>query len=325
VRQKQRQFPSDCLTNNNNLKVRKNMKLQHKIAGTILLPLAAATMATSVQAADVTTYGRIQAHITETTVDGKDMDFGASANESRFGFKTENGMGAKAHFEFDMNASSVRLRHAYVNFDGVTVGQTWKPSATTELLFPALDPNTNALASAPSTRAGQVSTKLDMGAGSLTVGAYDAGVAESAVPGLAAKFVGDMGGLKVVGAFDMTQDAGDDSKDGSTRLTGGVVADMGGMTVKGSFTTHSDLYTAFGGSLSMPMGDGMSFNAAFDQYSPDAAGSDDATAIWANVKTTTASGVTVGAEYSMLGAGYGFAAAPAADTSVIRFMANYNF
>ncbi|WP_086479374.1 hypothetical protein [Oceanospirillum sanctuarii] len=323
------------------------MKLQHKIAGTILLPLAAAAMTTSVQAADVDVYGRIQIHVTETTPDGGDMDFSAGGTESRLGFIAKNDSGAKAHIEFDLNgsyktdgdttatttvskASTVktgepRLRHAYVTFDGVTVGQTWKPSATTELLFPALDPNTNALSSAPSTRAAQVSTKMDLGAGSLTVGAYDAGVTDSAVPGLAAKFVGDMGGLKVVGAFDMTQDAGDNSTDGSTRITGGVVADMSGMTVKGSFTTHSDLYTAFGGSVSLPMGDGMSFNAAFDQYSPDAAGKDDATAIWANVKTTTASGVTVGAEYSMLGAGYGFAAAPAVDTSTIRFMANYNF
>ena len=308
------------------------MKLQHKIAGTILLPLAAATMATSVQAADhdVDVYGRIQVHVTETTVDPKDMDFGATAGQSRLGFKVKNDQNVMGHFEYDWTAAAgaktaPRLRHAYLTFDGITVGQTWTPSATVELLYPVLDPNANALSSAPSARTGQVSTKIDAGSAQLTVGVYDAGVAESAVPGLAAKAVADMGGLKVIGAFDMTQDAGDDTKKGSTQITAGVVADMGGMTLKGAFTTVSDSYTALGGSLSMPMSDGMSFNAAFDQYTPESG--DDATAIWANVKTKTASGVDLGAEYSMLGEGYNahHAAATASDTSVIRLMANYNF
>ena len=301
------------------------MKLQHKIAGTILLPLAAAAMTTSVQAADVDTYGRIQVHLNETTPKNGDMDFSASANESRFGFKTENGMGAKAHFEFDMNASSVRLRHAYTTFDGITVGQTWKPSAALELLFPTVDPTTNALSSAPAIRVGQLSTKIDLGAGSLNVGIYDDSAANQALPGIAAKFVGDMGGFKVVGAFDMVQADGTSGTTDktATTITAGVVADLSGMVVKGAFTNYNNATAAhkltgtsgqketfMGASVTLPMGDGMKLNAALESATEAKTN-----AMWVNAMMKTASGVDVGAEFR----------SSHADATTIAGMVNYNF
>lgn len=300
------------------------MKFQHKIAGTILLPLAAATMATSVQAAghDVDVYGRIQAHLNVTTPDGGDSDFTASANESRFGLKADNNKGAKGHFEFDMNASSVRLRHAYVNFNNVTVGQTWKPSAALELLFPALDPTTNALTSAPALRVGQISTKLDMGAGTLNVGLYDDSTASSAMPGVAAKFVADMDALKLIAAFDMKQANEEDTTESATSMTAGVVANLSGMTVKGAFTTYDNATMAvlsgadgaketfLGASVTVPMADAMSLNAAFETASEA-----ETNAYWVNVKTKLQSGVDVGAEFR----------SNHADTTTVAAMVNYNF
>lgn len=298
------------------------MKLQHKIAGTILLPLAAAAMTTSVQAADVDVYGRIQAHLNVTTPDGGDADFTASANESRFGLKADNGKGAKGHFEFDMNASSVRLRHAYVNFNNVTVGQTWKPSAALELLFPTLDPTTNALTSAPALRVGQISTKLDLGAGSLNVGLYDDSTVSSAMPGVAAKFVADMDALKLIAAFDMKQANEEDTTETATSLTAGVVANLSGMTVKGIFTSYDNATMAvlsgadgaeesfIGASVTVPMGGAMSLNAAFETATEA-----ETDAYWVNVKTKLESGVDVGAEFR----------SSHAEATTVAAMVNYNF
>jgi len=290
------------------------MKLQHKIAGTILLPLAAATMATSVQAADVTVGGSIRAHFTQTTPDGGDMAFASDVADSRFTVKyADKANDVSGVYEAKMPAGD--LRHAYIKFGSIVAGQTWKPNAPLELLFPTVDSLGNAATSAPSSRAPQLSTKMDMGSGMLTAGIYDAALGatggDQVMPSLAAKYVADMGGLKVVAAFDMAQ-AENTANDATTTLTGGVVADLGGMTAKGVFTTKSggSEETYMGGSISLPLGDGMTANGAFEMATEA-----ETQAMWANVMTKNAQGVTMGLEFRL----------PHDESTVIDALVKYDF
>lgn len=59
-------------------------------------------------------------------VHGNDIDgfFGASAAQSRLGFKATNSDGLTVNIEGDF-ASTFRLRHAYGSYKGVLAGQTW--------------------------------------------------------------------------------------------------------------------------------------------------------------------------------------------------------
>lgn len=286
------------------------MKLQHKIAGTILLPLAAAAMTTSVQAADVSVGATVKFHAAEVTAKDGDMDFAAGVGDTRFRVKyADQAKNVSAMYETTVNGT---VRHAFVTFDGITAGQTWKPNSTLELLFPTVDQYGNAGTTAPASRAPQLSTKMDLGGGStLTAGIYDNGntlggratSAQSAnyaggdqvVPSFGAKYAGDMGGLKVVAAFAMEQPAASNG-DATNTLTAGVNMDMSGMKVIGAFTNQSggNKATYMGGAVSMPLGDGMTANVAFETETEGSTN-----AFWGNVMTTSASGVKMGLEYRM--------------------------
>src|SRR5690554_2790824 len=59
------------------------------------------------------------------TDDGRDGHFGADAVQSRLGFKTVTPEGVSVTVEGDFRPGSLRLRHAYGEYNGVLMGQTW--------------------------------------------------------------------------------------------------------------------------------------------------------------------------------------------------------
>src|SRR5690554_867504 len=59
------------------------------------------------------------------TDDGRDGHFGADAVQSRLGFKTVTPEGVSVTVEGDFRPGNLRLRHAFGEYNGVLMGQTW--------------------------------------------------------------------------------------------------------------------------------------------------------------------------------------------------------
>lgn len=59
------------------------------------------------------------------TDDGVDGHFGADALQSRLGFKTVSPEGVSVTVEGDFRPGNLRLRHAFGEYNGVLMGQTW--------------------------------------------------------------------------------------------------------------------------------------------------------------------------------------------------------
>jgi|SRR5690554_1948037 len=75
--------------------------------------------------------------------DGADGHFGADAVQSRLGFKTVSPEGVSVTVEGDFRGGSLRLRHAFGEYNGVLMGQTWSNfnsfvGSTTTLDFDSL-------------------------------------------------------------------------------------------------------------------------------------------------------------------------------------------
>lgn len=72
-----------------------------------------------------------------------DGHFGASANQSRIGVRAKHASGVNINVEGDFLNGSLRLRHAYGEYNGILAGQTWSNYNTFVGVTPTLDFNGN--------------------------------------------------------------------------------------------------------------------------------------------------------------------------------------
>ncbi len=297
------------------------MKLQHKIAGTILLPLAAAAMSTSAHA-ELSVGGYVAAQFAMVDDSGADQkDMAGNAATSRLSIKQTNvgNSNATVLVEGDFwggrnanrtsNTGKLRLRHAVVFVDGFAVGQTWSPSANLNALLPTIDFVGYTAASAPAGRTPQITKIIDMGGSTFKIGIEDNGKASAqkdgtSIPDLSAGFTMNTGSMSVFAGASMIN-ANDLVENEVTQVieaTASVKMDMGGMKVVGSFGMNGDddtnvaEYTAFSLGVSAPLGGGLSANAMAEVKQPGSSSLEDQTTVFANVFYKMPSGLEFGAE-----------------------------
>lgn len=319
------------------------MKLQHKIAGTILLPLAAAAMSTTAQA-EFSYGGYVAAEFSmdSKSVDGSSdtNDTGGSAVKSRFNLKQTNigSSNATVLFEGDYygngNQGNLRMRHAVVMVDGWKVGQTWSSAANLNGILPTVDFVGLTGASVYANRHPMIARTMDMGGAKLSFGVEDwgkgtAGTDGPNVPDIAAGLTANAGSAKIFAGAALVNENGSDGKNSNwVHLTASV--NMGitdGMKVVGSFTSsgNDDVdadWNAFSGGLGMALGGGLSANAMAEVKSFGASGSEDQTTVFVNAFYKMPSGLEFGAEVQNVtdsGAGEG------TDMTNINFQGKFAF
>lgn len=296
------------------------MKLQHKIAGTILLPLAAAAMSTTAHA-ELAVGGYVAAEFSMDTTakTGADdvKDTSGSAVKSRFNLKQTNvgSSNATVLIEGDFYGSNAagttndfRLRHAVVMVDGWKVGQTWSSAANLNGILPTVDFVGLTGASVYANRHPTIAKTMDMGGSKLSFGIEDwgkgsAGKDGPSLPDLAAGFSTEMSGLSIFagGALVNENDAAGKNSNwvhltASAKMAlGDDMKAVGSFTSSGNDDTKKD-WTAFSGGVGLGLGGGMSANAMFEVKSFGAAGTEDQSTMFVNAFYKMPSGLEFGAE-----------------------------
>lgn len=323
------------------------MKLKHKIAGTILLPLAAATMATTAHA-ELSVGGYVAAEFSmdsgETKVGGDTQDVTGSAVSSRINFKHTNlgSSNATVLFEGDYygggGGNNLRLRHAVVMVDGWTVGQTWSSAANLNGILPTVDFVGLTGGSVHADRFAQIAHTIDMGSAKLKVGVEDWGNGTSgkdgpAIPDIAAGLSTNMGGLSLFGGAALVNAPKGTKNESFVHLTASAKMQVSeGMKVVASFTQSGDKdlttakpkneYTAFSGGLGMDLGGGMSANAMAEVNQHGDSAKEDMTTIFVNAFYKMPSGLQFGAEVqNVTSAGY----TKGSDNTNINFQGKFAF
>ena len=295
------------------------MKLQHKIAGTILLPLAAAMMATTAHA-ELSVGGYVAAEFSmDTTSAAADTnDTAGSAVKSRFNLKHTNigSSNATVLFEGDFyggNASGstndFRLRHAVVMVDGWTVGQTWSSTANLNGILPTVDFVGLTGTSVYANRHPMIAKSFDLGGAKLRVGVEDwgkgsAGTDGPNIPDLAAGLNANMGGTTLFAgaALVNTNDSKGENTTYAHVTASAKVAVTDSMKLVGSVTHTGDddtataEWTAVSAGIGAGLGGGLSANAMAEVKSFGASGSDDQTMVFVNAFYKMPSGLEFGAE-----------------------------
>lgn len=322
------------------------MKLQHKIAGTILLPLAAAAMSTTAHA-ELSVNGFVAGQFSMTEDAAKDNDAVGSASISRIGFKkTQLGSSnATVLVEGDFfagretsrapsPAGTLRMRHAVVMVDGWSVGQTWSSAANLNGIVPTIDFVGLTLGSSYADRTAQIAYTMDLGGSKLKLGLEDwkkgvKGTDGPNVPDLAAGFSTKMGGLSVFagGALVNENDSTGENSNWVHLTASAKMAVSESLKVTGAFTssgnddTDKD-WTAFSGGVSLGLGGGLSANAMAEVKSYGASGAEDETSMFVNAFYKMPSGLEFGAELQTVADAGG---AKGADITNINFQGKFAF
>lgn len=328
------------------------MKLQHKIAGTILLPLAAAAMSTTAQAEF--SYGGYVA--AEFSMDSKSVDGGSDTNDtggsavkSRFNLKQTNigSSNATVLFEGDYygngNQGNLRMRHAVVMVDGWKVGQTWSSAANLNGILPTVDFVGLTGASVYANRHPMIARTMDMGGAKLSFGVEDwgngtAGEDGPNIPDLAAGFSTKAGGLSIFAGAALVNDNDKDNKNTTyMHLTASAkMAVSESMKVVGSFTSSGndeamgdnvgekkdESWNAVSAGLGIDLGGGMSANAMAEVKSFGASGSEDQTTVFVNAFYKMPSGLEFGAEVQNV---TDFGSGEGTDMTNINFQGKFAF
>ncbi len=322
------------------------MKLQHKIAGTILLPLAAAAMSTTAHA-ELTVGGYVASEFSMDTKAQKgaddQKDTTGSAITSRFNLKQTNvgPSNATVLFEGDYyggnaagTTNDLRLRHAVVMVDGWKVGQTWSSAANLNGILPTIDFVGLTGGSAYANRHPQIAQTMDMGGAKLSFGIEDwgkgsAGKDGPSIPDIAAGFSTEMSGLSIFagGALVNENDAANKNANWVHLTASAKMAVSDGMKVVGSFTstgnddTKKDS-TAFSGGVGMDVGGGISANAMAEVKTFGDSAKEDQTTMFVNAFYKLPSGLQFGAELQNVTASEG---TDGTDLTNINFQGKFAF
>ncbi|WP_417594192.1 hypothetical protein [Oceanospirillum sp.] len=290
------------------------MKLQHKIAGTILLPLAAAAMSTAAHA-EFSMGGYVAAEFSLDTVsDGDSTDVNGSAVKSRFNLKQTNlgSSNATILFEGDYygngNQGNLRMRHALVMVDGWKIGQTWSSAANLNGILPTVDFVALTGGSAYANRHPMIAKEVDMGGSKLSFGVEDwgkstAGEDGPVIPDLAAGFTTKMGDVSLFAGGALVNE--NDSKgenanwvhiSASAKM---AMSDSMKAVLSVTKTGNDDIdadWTAVSGGMGMGFGGGLSANAMAEVKSFGASGAEDQATVFVNAFYKMPSGLEFGAE-----------------------------
>lgn len=337
------------------------MKLRHKIAGTLALPLALA-IASTANAATVfddekqtlKIGGFVAAQAVWEMPDAGDanyvMDLGTTRVNIAYTKKTAAG-DITVLYENDWNdatkaAGAYRLRHAAIMYDGWVAGQTWSFFANLNGLGETLDANGNAITSSWANRNAVLGKNIALGDGmSFGIALEDRGTNSgntpvagntntSPAPDITANFKAKLGGVGLFAAAQLYQvnDATDAEKsEGKARFTASAAVPLGdAATVKVALTSDTDKYDAVSVSGQVKITDKVRTNLVVEQYMADADDSD-YTQAWVNAIYKMDVGLEWGAEVHMVsGDDLAKAAAPYGGAAVdgdmtFRLQARYAF
>lgn len=314
------------------------MKLRHKIAGTLALPLALAIASTANAATVVDTDahtlkigGFVAAQAVWEMPDAGDanyvMDLGTTRLNVAYTKKTSAG-DITVLYENDWNdaekaAGAYRLRHAAIMYDGWVAGQTWSFFANLNGLGETLDANGNAITSSWANRNAVLGKNISLGddmsvgialedraqnSGNTPVPAAGGARNTSPAPDLTANFKAKVGGVGLFAAAQMYQvDDDNDAKksEGKVRFTASAAVPLGdAATVKAAFTSDEDKHDAFSVSGQFKINDQIRTNLVVEQYMDE--GNDaDYTQVWVNAIYRMPVGLEWGAELHMVSADSG--------------------
>ena len=329
------------------------MKLQHKIAGTLLLPLAAATMATTAHA-ELTVGGYVAAEFSMDTTSATGVedtnDTSGSAIASRINFKHTNlgSSNATVLFEGDYyggnatgSTNDLRLRHAAVMVDGFTVGQYWSSAANLNALLPTIDFVGYTKASVEANRYAQIAYTLDMGATKVKFGVEDWGDGEEgtdgpSIPDFAAGVTSKMGGTSLFLGAAMVNDNDKDGKNTTyshlaasakvevaegTKLVAAYVASGNDEADGGS----DESWTAMSAGVGLNLGGGISANAMYEVKEFGATGTKDQSTMFVNAFYKMPSGLQFGVELQDVTDSFNKTDTRYEDMSNINFQGKYAF
>ncbi|WP_027849261.1 hypothetical protein [Marinospirillum minutulum] len=330
------------------------MKLRHKIAGTLALPLALAIASTANAA---TVYddekqtlkigGFVAAQAYWEMPDAGEVNYGMDLGTSRLNVThTSKTSAGDITFMYEQNIANNTLRHAVIMYDGWVAGQTWSMFANLNGLGETLDANGNAITSSWASRRAMLGKNFSLGEG-MSVGvafeekgdnAGNPGNA-SPMPDLTANFKAKVGGVGLFAAAQLYQvnDATDPkASEGKARFTASAavpIADV--VTVKAALTSDTDKYNAVSVSGQFKITDQVRTNLVVESYMDD--GKDkDYTQVWVNAIYRMQSGLEWGAEVQMVSGdtatgGGAAVVSPAAGAGVVdgdmafRLQAKYAF
>ncbi|MFK7160626.1 hypothetical protein V6U78_06205 [Marinospirillum sp. MEB164] len=235
------------------------MKLRHKLAGTVALPLALAVAASTATAATifendqhrVNFGGFVAAQANWTIFDDavgqdSDIDYGMSLGTSRMNLSYTRQTDAgpiTILFENDFNGpsgSNYRLRHAAIMWDGWVAGFSWSGAANLTGLGETIDAGGTANTSAMAQRTMVLGRNIPVAEG-MTVGvfledrtnSFSTGVgqtdrdANTALPDAVVNFRANLGATQLFGAatllqFDDAEATGDAKTESQVELTFGA-------------------------------------------------------------------------------------------------------
>jgi hypothetical protein len=297
-------------------------------------------------------------------VHGNDIDghFGASANQSRLGFKATNSDGVMINIEGDFAAGNYRLRHAYGSYNGVLAGQTWSNYTSFVGSTPTLDFNGIAGNAGYQVRTAQLryttgpmSFSIEDPKGELEGAPLNA-VKKDGMPALTARLEDKAGGLSYSAAALVKQNSYDTGTNDDSTLGFGIfgaasmaLSDM--ISIQGAInytdgasgylylSGGSDAYldgtsleniSGFGGTLgtSINMGGGSSVNIAYGMTTLDV--DDVGPSVTETNQTVFVNYMWTPVKNTMMGVEYGYfdneqQNGDSEDANRIMFAAQYNF
>lgn len=262
------------------------MKLRHKIAGTLALPLALAIASTANAA---TVYddekqtlkigGFVAAQAVWEMPDAGDpnyvMDLGTTRLNVAYTKKTEAG-DITVLYENDWNdatkaAGAYRLRHAAIMYDGWVAGQTWSFFANLNGLGETLDANGNAITSSWASRNAVLGKNISLGEGmSVGIALEDRSLNSGNTPTKTTFKVDPSTGLMVVDK----PAAGDRNTSAVPDITANFKGKVGGVGLFAAVQYYqindatdlekSEGKVRFTASAAVPLGDAATVKAAFN-------------------------------------------------------------
>lgn len=315
------------------------MKLRHKIAGTLALPLALAVSSANAAVVMDNDKGKLEVGgyisgiaqwtIRDSSADDSDVNNGIGLGLSRLNLKYTNKAGVTLFYENDWasahtansgrpNEAGYRLRHAAVMYDGFVAGQTWSGFANLTALGETIDAVGTSGSATWANRTAVLGKNFDLGDG-MSVGLFleDQNVGSApkgrtyntAVPDITANFKGNFDAVDVFAGVRVLQVNDDPVKRDTTTQTDLALGLNAKLTedfnLKVGITAYEKDSVADDIAISLAAGvkatEQLRFNLVGEQYIADAKKSD-RTSIWLNGFYKLESGLEFGGEVQYVSA-----------------------